>query len=200
MAIGLDAVEAAVMRCLLQTDTGITGRAAARIVRLSQSTVQRALTRLRQNGLVVATSVPPSLLYRANREHIAMPALSALLGLDAELRARMAEHVAAWRPAPVSVIVYGSVARGEARPGSDLDVLIVRADAVEPDEPAWQRDVTDLADRIGRWSGRPAGIVEMSRREAADGFAEGVAFLVDADRGGWLIAGSPLHSLSIAPS
>jgi predicted nucleotidyltransferase len=188
--------EARVLEALLRIDVPVTGRAVARITGLSQSTAQRALTKLRQAGLAVAESAPPSLLFRANPDHLAMPALLTLLRLDDQLRARIAEHVAEWRPPPVSVVVYGSVARGRATAGSDVDLLVVRPDTIRPDQANWQRQVADLADRVQRWTGRRASIVDLARHEAAQGLADREQFLVEADRDGWLVAGDALRELA----
>jgi predicted nucleotidyltransferase len=188
--------EARVLSALLRVETSVSGRAVARITGLTQSTAHRSLARLREVGLVVAEPSPPSLLYHANRDHLAMPALLALLHLDERLRARTAEHVAGWRLAPASVVVYGSVARGEATPGSDLDLLVVRPDAIEPDEASWQHQLAELADRVQRWTGRRASVVEMSRSEAAQGLVDREPFLVEAARSGWLIAGQSLGELA----
>lgn len=183
------------LAALLRLDTPVTGRAVARIAGLTQSTAQRALTSLRSSGLVLAEPAPPSWLYRANLDHLAMPALRALYGLDDELRTRMADHVAGWRLPPVSVIVFGSVARGEVTPGSDIDVLVVRPDGAEPDQVTWEQQVAALADRLQRWTGAAASVLEMSRSEAIQGVADREPFLVEADRDGWLIAGESLSDL-----
>ena len=45
----------------------------------------------------------------------------------------------------VSVVLYGSVARGDARPGSDINVLVV-AGAIAPG-PFKRRDLLDAADQ-----------------------------------------------------
>jgi predicted nucleotidyltransferase len=124
-----------------------------------------------------------------------MPAVVALLGLEDELRARMAEHVARWRLPPASLVIYGSVARGETTAGSDLDLLVVRPDTTEPDDATWEAEVADLADLVHRWTGWRASAIDMSRREAVEGLADGEPFLVEADRDGWLIAGQALHEL-----
>jgi predicted nucleotidyltransferase len=192
----LDPNEARVLATLLRTETAVSGRAVARVTGLSQSTAQRSLARLRAAGLVVAEPAPPSLLYRANHDHLAMPALLVLLRLDDELRARMARHVAGWRPQPASVVIYGSVARGTATPASDLDLLVVRPDATEPDEAGWQRQLADLADRVQRWTGRRASVVEMSSQEAVQGLADLEPFVVEANRDGWLVAGQALGELA----
>lgn len=187
--------EVRVLRALLRVDTPLTGRAVARVTGLTQSTAQRALTRLREVGLVLAESAPPSLLYRANPDHLAMPAMISLLGLDDELRARVADGVAAWPLQPASLVVYGSVARKETTSASDLDVLVVRPDATEPDDATWQGQVADLADRLRRWTGRRTSLIDMSQHELVQGLADREPFLVAANRDGWLIAGRPLGEL-----
>ncbi len=194
--IFLSRQEERILRALLRVETPLTGRAVARTTGLSQATAQRALTRLRESGLVVADQAPPSLLYRANAEHLAIPALLALLRLDEQLRARLGEHVAGWQVRPVSVVVYGSVPRRQATVTSDLDVLVVRPDAIAPDAETWQQQLSDLADRVRVWTGRRASIIEMSVDEAAEGMTDREPFLVEAARDGWLIAGQTLSELA----
>lgn len=174
----------------------MTGRALARVTGVSQSTVRRALTRLREAGLVEVEHVPPALLYRVNTDHLAMPALQALLRPEEQLRSRLVEQVASWLPPPESVLLFGSVARGQATVTSDVDVLVVRPDALEPDAALWQSQVAELSYHIGRWTGRPASVIEMSRLEAREGFASREPFLIEADRDGWLIAGHSLPELA----
>jgi len=197
--IALDLNDARVLAALDRVESPLSGRALARVTGLTQSTAQRALARLRGAGLVLADPAPPSLLYRVNREHLAMASLIALLHLDDELRRRIAEQVAPWRPPAVSVIVYGSVARGEATPASDLDLLVVRPDAVRPDDRPWQEQVAELGDCVQRWTGRRVSLVEMGRHEAGQGMIEREPFLVEADREGWLIAGQALRELTRPP-
>jgi DNA-binding transcriptional ArsR family regulator len=192
----LAANERRVLAALVRVETALTGRAVARITGLTQSTAQRALTRLREAGLVVAEPVPPSLLYRPNPEHLAMPAMLALLQLDDELRVRITDHVAGWRLPPAAAVIYRSVARGEARPRSDLDILVVRPDTPEPDDAAWQLQLATLGDHVQRWSGRRASIIEMSRDEVNHGLTSREPFLVEAARDGWVVAGKPLPELA----
>jgi len=192
----LDARGVRLLGILLREGPPMTGRALARVAGLSQSTAQRALGRLRDSGLVVVEQAPPALVYRANVEHLAMPALQALLRLDERLRAGLVEQVADWQQPPASLVVYGSVARGKATATSDVDVLVVRPDTIEPDEAIWQGQLAGLADRVVRWTGRRASVVEMSAREAGDGMASLEPFLIEADRDGWLIYGAALHELA----
>lgn len=193
-SVSLTPAEARVLTALMHVDTPLSGRAIARVTGLTQSTAQRTLTSLREEGLVAAEPAPPSILYRPNSEHLAMPPLLALLHIDDELRARIAEHVAGWRLPPVSVVILGSIARG-AGTRSDVDVLVVRPDTIEPDESIWQNQLSDLADGLLRWTGRRASVIEMSRDEATKGLGRAEPILVEADRDGQLIAGRGLRDL-----
>jgi predicted nucleotidyltransferase len=184
------------LRVLLRGGPPMTGRALARVAGLKQSTAQRALTRLRDAGLVIADHAPPALVYRANTDHLAMPALVALLQLEEQLRLRIVEDVAGWQRRPESVVVFGSVARGQATATSDVDVLVVRPDAIEPDEAVWQLQLAELSGCVHRWTGRRASVIEMSAREAGEGLAVQEPFLVEADQDGWLIAGRAVRELA----
>jgi predicted nucleotidyltransferase len=124
-----------------------------------------------------------------------MPAVVSLLGLDKELRGRVAERVAGWHLPAVSLVVYGSVAREETTSASDLEVLVIRPDATQPDDAIWQAQVADLADRLWRWTGRRASLIDMSQPELVQSLVDEEPFLVEAARDGWLIAGRPLTEL-----
>ena len=66
--------------------------------------------------------------------------LSALLTLaDARSTAifRLSELAKSIEPAPASLALFGSFTRGHDDAESDLDVLAVRSDNVEPDDPSW---------------------------------------------------------------
>src|ERR1700730_18085612 len=192
----LDPHAGRMLTILLRGGPPMTGRALARVAGLSPSTPQRTLARLRQAGLVIADEVPPTLIYRANTDHLAMPAVLALLRLTEQLRSRLVEHVAGWQQPPEPVVVYGSVARGQATATSDVDILVVRPNTIEPDQPTWQWQLADLSDRVRRWTGMRASVIEMSEHELGEGLASREPFLLEAGRDGWLIAGRPLRELA----
>jgi hypothetical protein len=104
-----------------------------------------------------------------NRDHLAWPAIREALHLTARLRAVLYEHldsllgdiltsrydgVLAGR---VSLLVFGSVARGESTADSDVDLL-----AVVPDDIAEQvlDDLVDETSRaVHRWTGNRANLM-----------------------------------------
>jgi predicted nucleotidyltransferase len=194
--LNLNPNEARVLMALLNVDKPLSGRAVARIAELSQSTSQRTLIRLREVGLVATEAAPPALLYRLNRDHLAMPALSSLLRIDDELRVRAGEQIAGWRLPPLSALIYGSFARRALTADSDIDVLLVRPDAIQADDATWQEQVADLTDQVQRWTGRRASVIDMSLEEAAAGMVDREPFLVQADKDGWLLAGQRLRELA----
>ena len=182
---------------LLRSDVAVSGRALARMTGLSQPSAQRALVRLREAGLVLTDSAPPALLYRANRDHLALPAISELLNLNERLRERVAKQVTRWAVQPVSVVLYGSVARGEAARGSDVDVLVVRPEGVAAEDPVWAEQLSSASDSLARWTGRRASVVELSETEARRGLRRSESFLVAAAEEGLVICGEPLAGLSV---
>lgn len=191
----VDPAERAVLQALLRTEAGLSGRALARVTGLTQSSAQRALVRLREQGLVVADEAPPALLYRVNRDHVAIPAVVELLSLPERIRDRSAELISRWRVQPVSAVLYGSVVRHEARAGSDVDMLVVRPMRTRPDDAVWEEQAAGLSDALRRWTGLTPSVVELTPAEVRRGLASREPYIVEAADGGLLVAGRTLREI-----
>jgi hypothetical protein len=85
-------------------------------------------------------------------------------------------------------MLFGSVATGRATSTSDLDLLIVRPESCEPDDPAWSRQLADLQTLATGCSGNDARVLEYGQDELTSGAAEPV--LNDALRDGIELYGS----------
>lgn len=100
---------------------------------LARTSVWSALETLGQLGLVESAGRGRAQLHRLAAEHpLASPFQQLFAAEEARydaIRAAVADAARAAGPSVLSAFVYGSVARAEDRPGSDLDVGIVAAEA-----------------------------------------------------------------------
>jgi DNA-binding transcriptional ArsR family regulator len=157
-----------VLLVLAGTTMPMTGRQIYRIGGPgSRSGVQIALLRLVKHGLVDFQKVGSANLYTLNRDHVAAPAVLALVGLRSELFNRIKDHLTSWRIKPVAAAVFGSAARGDGGTDSDIDLFIVRPEKVPDDEPDWGDDVATLRDLVRRWSGNYASIIQTTPSQVA---------------------------------
>lgn len=162
-------LDGAVLEVLARTAKPVTGRQVQRLSRRgSVPGIAVVLERLTDSGIVLAERSGSAILYRANREHLAWPAVEILVGVRQALIERLSEAVAGWEHPPAMAILFGSAARGDGDTSSDVDILIVGAER-SPDEEA----VGSLRESIRRWTGNHAQVVVVSdaqwRRMEADG-------------------------------
>jgi len=113
---------------ILYRGTELTGREIARKADLSPRAAQQALQELYATGVVHRKAVGASYLFSLNRSrYIVEKILSPLFESEQSLGAAMIEELRKALPAKgiISIIMFGSVARGESKQGSDLDIMIV---------------------------------------------------------------------------
>ena len=110
-------------------------------------------------GLVSETAAGRSSMVVLNRSHLAAGPVLALAGLRGELIRRLRERLSAW-PDLLGAWLFGSVARGDADSGSDIDMLVVADDLRS----------TELHDRLAQlhsdvrsWTGNDLQLVEHSQ-------------------------------------
>ncbi|MHB1712048.1 MAG: nucleotidyltransferase domain-containing protein [Acidimicrobiales bacterium] len=101
-------------------------------------------------------------------------------------------------PAPCSVVVFGSFARGEAGPGSDVDLLAVRPSQV--DEERWAEGLAEFSRQVGVLTGNHPQVIDLQledlRRRARSGRAKiGGAFWSSEMHDAITVAGSDLGTL-----
>lgn len=182
--------------CALATRVGpVTGREASRLVGRSEAGVRSALGALVESGLVRAVPSSHAVLYEINREHLAYPAIALLADLRGALVGALRDAIAGWSVPPDGACLFGSVARGEAGPDSDLDVLLVRPAAVAESDPAWQAQVDDLHRRATGLTGNYASILQVGRRELPRLRRERPPIVAELERDAVHLAGQPIAEL-----
>ncbi len=101
------------------------GEIAQQAARGSEIGVRRSVARLVDQGIVTATQMGRNVVHELNRDHVAAPAAALLAGLRLELWKRLRSELAGWAEKPVHATVFGSAARGDGGPASDIDLLLV---------------------------------------------------------------------------
>ena len=92
---------------------------------------------------------------------------------------------------PVSVIVFGSFARREAGPDSDIDIVVVRPADVDEDDDGWADSLEAWRSDVRRLTGNPVEVVEVGVDEAAGKLAGNSELWADIRRDGRVVHGLP---------
>lgn len=114
----------AVLAVLLRTGTPLTGRQIHSLISDAYSlwTVQEELKTLARLGLVATQTIGRAGVHTVNEEHASVAPLRSLLDPITALR----DAVSAVTGTDVSaVVLFGSIARGEATPDSDIDLAVI---------------------------------------------------------------------------
>ncbi len=163
-------LDADVLSVLSGADDTFTGPQIHQIMgRHTEKSVRTSLQRLCEQGVVLKEQKGPLGLYRLNREHLAAPYILGLANLKSELLKKMTEAITHWEIKPVFAAVFGSAARGDMRPDSDIDIFVVRPDRVDVDDELWVSLHTELSESVTKWTGNDARVFELSEGEVAKG-------------------------------
>jgi hypothetical protein len=159
------AATARVLQVLAGTTRPLTGREIHRIAgQSSVASVWRILGRLSGQGIVTADHRGTAVYYTANRDHLAWPAIEALVRIRAELIARLVETIGGWAIQPLHSSLFGSAARGDSDAESDIDLLLVRPDSVgQNDEATWDDQVSRLRQAVHGWTGNDCQTFQVDR-------------------------------------
>lgn len=120
-------VQVKLLRVLVRTKASFTGRELARIIGHSQNQTSLALRELESSGLVVWQSAGRSHLYSVDSENILVTEfLEAGFRLEDALLDRLADiFFDEVGKDLLSLVLFGSVAKGEEKPNSDIDLVVV---------------------------------------------------------------------------
>ncbi len=186
--------QGAALSVLAGADAAFTPPQVQRIAgQFSVDGIRRALERLTEQGIVDSQRTGNAISYRLNRAHLAAPAVLSLASLWDEFLRRMTDSIAAWERAPVFACVFGSSARGEMRATSDIDVFLVRRDAIQLDDDDWLSQCEALTAAGRSWTGNVVNILEFSETETLEGLAMQDSVLDDIERDGISVSGPPRY-------
>ena len=158
-------LDSAVLEVLSGNESSLSLAQVTRLApRGSRPGLALAMDRLVEQGLVLATPANRGDMYRLNRDHVLADAVASASRARSTILARIGEDVARMEPRPVHVSVFGSFARREAGPASDIDVLFITS--ASPDD-GWFEQVSRLDDQIQAWTGNRMEYLVFSGSELA---------------------------------
>lgn len=184
-----------VLRHLWRTGGAHTGRELARAIGLDPKNASIVLRELTADGLVSRRRAGRAYLYSLNSSsYMVSDILSRMFegergwlqALAAEIREVAGRHVEA-------VVLYGSLARKQAGPGSDIDFLVVvRSQA----DPAVTLDrINSQRLRLEERYGRALSVLVMTRSALRQKTQAGDQFVLDVLAQGHVVAGKSLSEL-----
>lgn len=184
---------------LARTSMDLTMRTVAELAGVSAQQASVVIGRLVDLGVVERRDVPPASLVRLSPENLAAQVVISLVHLRRAAIERLIALAADITPEPVSLVVFGSFARGDADRDSDVDVLAVRPAGLVGDSEDWVDSLGVWVDRATKAVGNPVNLIEAALEEIPALLArEDRSVWQDAAREGIVLAGSPLTELAKA--
>ena len=180
---------------LAETTAPLTLRRLARLASVSPAQASRVMPALVDLGLVDRSEVPPASQFLLNRENVAARFIVELADTRQAAFSRIGDAARDIEPAPMSVIVFGSLARGEADAESDVDLVVVRADHVGEDDDRWSDSVDYWRRRVAAITGNDVELVEASASEASGKLRGRSGLWSDIKRDGVAVFGAAVTDL-----
>lgn len=184
-----------ILAVLAETTAELNLRTIARLSGVSLAQASRTLPSLVDLGVVERREAPPSALFRWVPENVAARAITALTRARQTVVDELGAAAAVVVPPPVSVIVFGSFARGEADAESDVDVIVVRSREVDEDDRAWRSATERWRESVRRLTGNSVQVLEVGELEAARLLRSRRPLWVDVQRDGLVVFGRDLPDL-----
>lgn len=191
-------VQGEILAVLAETTADLNLRTLARLAGVSVAQASRVMPTLVELGLVDRHEVPPSSQFRLNRHSIAAQMVVDLARSRDITLERLRIAASSLSPSPISIIVFGSFARGEADAYSDLDVVILRPENVDEEDDAWTSSIEAWRTDTRALTGNRVEVLEVSEHEAHTRFASDSSLWNDVAREGIAVHGLTIDEL-LAP-
>ena len=131
----------------------------------SEAGVRKVLSRLVVQGIVIEERIGSRYAYRANRDQLLWPAVEIVTSAPRALEDRIRAEIATWETAPLSIELFGSVARGASDAESDVDLVVVSPVLEDSEQEMWDERIDDLRDKVQAWTGNVCDITVLDPPE-----------------------------------
>jgi predicted nucleotidyltransferase len=100
-------------------------REMAKILNMSPTTISKKISFLTKENLIISKRMSNHLLFKANTENIKFKQLKKEYNFQKLITSGLIEHLENELNHPEAIILFGSFAKGEDIPRSDIDIFIV---------------------------------------------------------------------------
>lgn len=190
----------AILRALHDSALGATGREIARQSRVTRLAVMNALAVLESAGIVRRQLAGRAHVFHLNRSHwLVRKGLLPLFEAEESFRERARSHLArAVSGHALAGTIFGSAARGEETPASDLDVCIVVEK--EGDKEIVRRHLEKVSETLKEELGVTLAPLLFTRAEFRRGFRKSEPFFMNVVREGKRFYGPELKEIVRDPA
>ena len=169
----------------------------ARIARVGRTRASGIIAELSDLGIVERREIGRTVMVSLARHSAAGELIDRLAHLGSEVIVRLRALATELDPAPETLLVFGSFARGEADAHSDLDVLAVRSPAANPAK--WADGLSVFAEQARTLAGSPVQVLDYDlddlRRKAGPRAKVGRDFWSAVRRDAIVLVGAQLDDL-----
>lgn len=185
-----------ILRFLIKVELAMNGREIAQAVGLSHVKCHIALKELSAQGIISVRQVGRSNLYELQSDHILIREwLRPLFRKEQGLKKRFAGmlvHRLSVRPE--SLIIFGSVAKGEERPDSDIDLLCVVSDRLALKK--CEKELFKVGEEVARLFGNRLAPHVIAKKALLNKFKRRDQFVRDVAKTGEVIYGKTISEMS----
>ncbi|MEK6923990.1 MAG: nucleotidyltransferase domain-containing protein [Candidatus Micrarchaeota archaeon] len=145
-----------------------TGRQLALETKVSQARVNLALKKLREYGIVYSQRAGAAVLWSVNPRHLLVNSLKPVASMENYLQSYLVKEFKSNNLGLCEIdkiILFGSVARGDEKPSSDIDLLVIVKNASSK-EKVLKELLDNSADLIGAFGGNALAPIVYSKEEA----------------------------------
>ena len=184
-----------VLRVLAHSELDLTGRQIADMAGLNPQTCQNTLDRLNDLHLLATRRVGRAYLYQLRRNNVIVQKLLTPLFIAEKdlLASELSRAAVRFEGTAIAVILFGSVARGEEVPGSDLDLCVVVEDTSSVDRT---RELGgEVMDHLSDATGITPTIIVWSKDEFKERYNSGDSLARSILEEGRSIMGPPVYEV-----
>src|ERR1022692_1787855 len=183
---------------LARVDAELTVSALAAVAGVGRTRASAVLSALADLGVVSRREVGPTVLVRLERGNAAGQVVARLAGLRSKGIEELRELAGGLDPQPVSLSLFGSLARGNADATSDIDLLAIRPE--DGGGESWAASLTEFSSHARILTGNRIQILDydlsdLRRRYAARDDAPGARFWHSVAEDALTLAGADFREL-----